>query len=734
MCGPRSDGLRPSASRLVFLATVLSTLHAPELSAQTTLTVNTTNDVDDGVCDATHCSLREAINAGNAAGGAVIAFNIPGAGPHSIRPTSNLPLLMGDVTLDGTTEPDFTGTPVIELDGTLAGGFAQGLAVAGSGNVIRGFVVNRFSDVGISIGSGAEDTVVEGCYVGTDVTGTVALGNGHIGILIGQATNNIVGGTTPAARNLISGNPEGITVVDVTATGNAILGNYIGTDVSGTTGVPNGVGVALLAPGNTVGGSAEGEGNLISGNTGNGVSLGPPDATGNLIAGNYIGVDASGSVALGNDIGVWVDNVADNTIGGTTAAARNVISGNREGITLWEAGATGNRVQGNYIGTNSAGDLAIPNDMGVPIYAPGNLIGGTEAGAGNLISGNETNGVNFYGEDATGNTVQGNLIGTDATGTAALGNGESGIAIQNAAGENTVGGTDAAARNVLSGNTFGILIGDLSVTGTRIQGNYIGTNATGDAVIPNAQTGILLWGQNTVIGGSEDNAGNVISGNVFAGIDLGGGSTGTTIQGNYIGLDATGSTALGNDLGIFVDFSPANTIGGTAAGEGNVISGNVTRNIEINGLDAAGNTLRGNLIGTDATGMVALESGRAILVFDAPDNTIGGTEAGAGNVISGNRPGISIEGPSATGTVIQGNYGPMSRARPPWGMAERPSGSPTARPTTRSAVQNPEPGTSSPTGPGSESESSRTPAPETGFSPMPSSTTPGWESRSTGTA
>ncbi len=700
---------------MVLLSLLLTPLGA---RAQTTFTVNTADDVDDSVCDVLHCSLREAIAASNqVAGGAVIAFHIPGGGPHTIQPASPLPALESDITLDGTTEPDFAGAPVVELDGSAAGP-AHGLEIMLSNNTIRGLVINRFEWNGIQIHTDGANNLIEGNFIGTDVTGTLDLGNG-VGVGIGDAQNNTVGGTTPAARNLISGNMEGITVVGETATGNVVVGNYIGTDITGTAAVPNDTGVLLLAPGNTVGGTAPGSGNLISGSTFNGVNLGPPNATGNVIQGNYIGVDATGTSALGNDVGVWVDNVTENLIGGTDAGARNVISGNREGITLWNAGATDNVIQGNYIGTNAAGDEAIPNGMGIPVYSPGNRIGGTEAGAGNLISGNDTNGVNLYGEYATGNTVEGNLIGTDATGTQALGNGEFGVAVVMAAGnviggtaagagntasgngiggitlwgsdtqnntvqgnhlgtdptgtvavansesgigiydgasDNLIGGTDAGARNLLSGNTYGILIGDAIATGNIIQGNYIGTDGSGALAIPNAQTGILLWGQNTVIGGAEAGAGNVISGNGFAGIDLGGGSSGTIIQGNYIGTDASGTVALGNDLGIFVNFSADNVIGGTAAGAGNVISGNTGRNITINGLDAAGNTIQGNFIGTDVTGTVALENGRALLILDAPDNLIGGTASGARNIISGNLPGISIEGPDATGNVIQGNY------------------------------------------------------------------------------
>ena len=197
---------------------------ASGLSAQTTFTVNTTDDLDDGTCDAGHCSLREAITAANwTPVGGIIHFSIPGAGPHTIQPLAALPALEGDVIIDGTSEPDFAGTPVIELDGSLAGG-AHGLDLVGSQNLIRGLVINRFPWNGISINTDCTFNVIEGNFIGTDVTGTLDLGNGNAGVLIGQAANNTVGGTTAAARNLISGNLEGVTIVDPTATGNVVAG------------------------------------------------------------------------------------------------------------------------------------------------------------------------------------------------------------------------------------------------------------------------------------------------------------------------------------------------------------------------------------------------------------------------------------------------------------------------------------------------------------------------------
>lgn len=585
---------RPFVTRLLTVLVLVWCLPL-DLAAQTTVAVNTTDDLDDGTCDATHCSLREAITASNnAADGGIITFNIPGSGPHTIQPSSALPPLEDGVLIDGATQPGFAGAPVIELDGSLAGE-AHGLDVVGSNNLIRALVINRFAWNGISINTDCTDNVIEGSYIGTDVSGMLARGN-SVGVLIGQAQRNTVGGAPPGSGNVISGNQEGVTIVDVTATDNVVIGNYIGTDVTGTSAIPNGIGVLLLAPNNRLGGPTVGARNVISGNQFNGVDLGPPNATGNVIEGNYIGVDATGTAVLGNDIGVFVNDVANNTIGGT------------------------------------------------------------EEGAGNLVSGNVGGGLAIAGEFARDNTVVGNLIGTDATGTAALGNVEAGVALLQGASENTIGGSEPGAGNVLSGNVFGVLIADSTGSGNQILGNLIGTDAAGNQAIPNFQTGILLWGTNNVIGGVEAGARNVISGNGFAGIDLGPGSTGTMIRGNYIGTNSAGTAVLGNDLGIFVNFSPNNVIGGTEPGAGNVISGNLGLNININGLDASENTLQGNYIGTDATGTVALPTGRALLIQDAPNNLIGGTQPGARNVISGNYLGISIEGPTATENVIAGNY------------------------------------------------------------------------------
>src|SRR5262249_2642793 len=146
---------------------------------------------------------------------------------------------------------------------------------------------------------------------------------------------------------------------------------------------------------------------------------------GNIVEGNYIGVDVTGAVALGNGSGVDLTSGAQsNTIGGTSASARNIISGNAgTGVFLTESITLNNAVIGNYIGMDVTGAVALGNwGDGIRVLnSPDNFIGGTTAGAGNIISGNGGFGVLLLGHDASGNFVQSNRIGTDAAGMVAIG-------------------------------------------------------------------------------------------------------------------------------------------------------------------------------------------------------------------------------------------------------------------------------------------------------------------------
>ncbi|HEV3229185.1 MAG TPA: PKD domain-containing protein [Solirubrobacteraceae bacterium] len=548
-------------------------------------------------------SLRSAIQSANAqAGSDVIDFSI-GSGSQTIAPASPLPAITGPVVVDGTTQPGFSGSPLIRVDGASTSS-ASGLLIEANSVTVRGLALTGWA-VGIQIDQHSANRIV-GNEIGTH--SGAALPNGT-GVYIGNgSSNNTVGGTTAADRNLISGNTgSGVFLIGAQTTSNVIEGNYIGTNAAGTGAQPNadrGIYIVQGASGNMIGGPAAGAGNLISGNTGDGVEVSDAGTTANVIAGNYVGINAAGTAAVANRRGVLVTGGATHTtIGGTTPGARNVVAGNRDdGVELFAAGATGNVVEGNYIGTNAPGTAAVANggpDGGVYIggNAANNTVGGTAPGAGNLISGNAQNGVDIYAPGTTGNLVQGNYIGTNAAGTAAIGNAKEGVFLEGGATGNTIGGTTPSARNVISGN-------------------------------------------------------------VFNGVEALSGANANLIEGNYIGTNPAGTGAVGNVDGVAISDAPNNTIGGTAAGAGNLISGNTDSGVAVYGSSATGNVLQGNLIGTtaDGSGVLANLGTDAISIGGgAAHNTIGGTAVGAGNTIANAGNGVEVNGASTTGEQILGN-------------------------------------------------------------------------------
>lgn len=384
----------------------------------------------------------------------------------------------------------------------------------------------------------------------------------------------------------------------------------------------------------------------------------------NVIAGNYIGTNVSGTIAFGNSDGIAVDNSADNTIGGSGPTAGNVISGNRgSGVRILSAGASGNILQGNFIGTIASGESALANNLdGVRINdAPGNTIGGQIPGAGNVISGNRGMGIRIIFAGASGNVVQGNLIGTDTTGTRRIGNSSAGVRIDSAA-NNVIGGASNATRNLISGNIgLGVeILGNASpATNNQVQGNLIGTDITGTIALSNLYGGVGLYGApGNLIGGSSAGQGNVISGNSGNGLMIGEPrnfkASGNLVQGNLIGTDVTGTKPLGNNGdGVTLSINASdNVIGGSSAGQGNVISGNKAWGVRLV-YGSSGNTVDGNLIGTDLTGINPLGNllHGVYLTSDANDNMIG---SGAGNTIAYNGgAGVAVQ--SGSGNSIQRN-------------------------------------------------------------------------------
>jgi len=531
-------------------------------------------------------------------------------------------------------------------------------------NIISG---NKAGGVWLS-DSGTDNNKILGNYIGVNVGGDVALGN-EDGVGIGyEARSNIIGGATEGERNIISGNAHnGVWFRDLGTNNNKVLGNYIGTDVTGTVALGNagdGVNICCEAQLNTIGGTTKAERNIISGNGGNGIWLSDSGTKNNKVSSNYIGTDASGTIKLANlrnGVGI-IGGAQNNIIGGTTEGERNIISGNNEdGVRIEGAGTNNNKVSGNYIGTNANGTAALGNSgIGVSLDdgTQDNTIGGTTKGERNIISGNDGPGVNIAGAGTNNNKVSGNYIGTDLTGTVDLGNSASGVDIVDRAQSNTIGGTTAGERNIISGNdSNGVWIINPGTDNNTISGNYIGTNAKGDAALENLHNGVYIGNeaQFNTIGGNTQGARNIISGNVHAGVSIADSSTNNVVAGNYIGTDVNGTKPIENK-GNGVDLGDgANTIGGTTEGERNIISGNGGNGIHISGSGTHDNKVVGNYIGTDVNGTADLgNSGHGITIVEgAQTNTIGGTTSGERNIISGNYVGVSIE---TSNNKVLGNY------------------------------------------------------------------------------
>lgn len=499
-----------------------SELRSPDATAQT-FVVTTTADTGDG-------SLRKAIHDANLHPGLdYINFAI-GGGVQTIQPKTYYEVIVSPVVIDGTTQPGYAGQPLIELDGSLLRKdqpYDIGLEIDVQGTTVRGLAINRFV-IGIVIDTSGGD-IIEGNYIGTDPTGGQPLPDSLVGVGL-YGPNNRLGGTTLSSRNVISSCWHNVEIIGNQAfgndvgSGNLVQGNIIGLDASGTLALPGPVpeaGITIWeSDHDTIGGTDPGAGNIISGNL-DGIYIGNTSlSSDNVIRGNFIGLDITGTKAPGNSRGGIVIYGGVNTIvGGTQPAARNSIAGNaQEGVRL-RAGATGNTIQGNYIGTDSSGTLNLGNYDGV--YSKGahdNLIGGLSSGAGNVISGNVNNGV-FLDTSTTGTIVQGNLIGVTVKNglMVPLGNGNCGVDIA-LSSRNMIGGVDNGAQNTIGGNLYhGIIITGAGADSNSAQGNYIGTDETGD-VIGNQIDGILIDGSYDTVGGSAVGATNYISNNGGAGI------------------------------------------------------------------------------------------------------------------------------------------------------------------------------------------------------------------------
>ncbi len=433
------------------------------------------------------------------------------------------------------------------------------------------------------------------------------------------------------------------------ANGGTISDCYIGTASDGVTPFPNQYGIGLS--GGTYGAYNLGyarnttiRNNVLSGNTAAGIVMEGSGTQNNVVVGNRIGVSANGDLPLSNHYGIIVmTNAKNNRIGGTTAADRNIISANTE-IGIYIESADSNVVCGNYIGVDATGtrtfeyapDSAIQAN-GVEINTTGkhNLIGGSTPEARNIISGNRVYGCIYYG-NCSKNNIAGNYIGTDVTGTAAIPN-ATGICVDGSSNHNIM------EYNVLSGNrSYGLFIVTRGTDGNIFRGNKVGTDATGTTALPN-DVGLMLAAdaKDNVIGGDAPEDRNLFSGNLYAGIEVtDAGTENNRIAGNFVGVDATGNQPLPNGNGIIVSALVKHL-----DIDHNVISANSGFGVVITDR-ADSNVVRRNKIGTGTDTLIALGNGGAgvLLGGGTTHNLIGGDSEG--NVIAHN---------DSAGIVLTGN-------------------------------------------------------------------------------
>ena len=494
----------------------------------TTFTVTSPGDAidpGDGVI-----TLREAIiDANDNSGPDTIEFLLPGSGVRTISPTSPLPTITDAVTIDGTSVAGYSGMPLIELDGSSSG-VASGLVIEADDTTVLALAINRFDQFGVLI-SAADRVVVEASYIGTDATGQSDLGNNRHGIYLVNSNNCRIGGSFAGGGNVISGNGDAGNVADGIRVdgggGHLFYGNRIGTDADGDTAIGNsndGMHIRLGSTSNTIGGTTSGHRNIISGNVFDGIEINGQTTTGNRVLGNYLGTDASGLNSVANGDGIELDNTAGNAIGSIDPGGGNLISGNSgDGIELFN-GSTLNTIVSNRIGTDVTGLVALPNVRNGILALSGsnaNTIGGVTALARNVIAGNLSDGIELSGVGTNANVVIGNYLGTAADGNTAIGNGNDGVYVLSGAADNVIGGTTPGSGNLISGNAFdGVEINGNTTTNNRITGNWIGTDASGLVAIPNGSDGIELEAAiGNFIGGNTPAAGNVISGNASDGIE-----------------------------------------------------------------------------------------------------------------------------------------------------------------------------------------------------------------------
>ncbi|HNL26271.1 MAG TPA: FG-GAP-like repeat-containing protein, partial [bacterium] len=454
---------------------------------------------------------------------------------------------IGDGTIQGRNyifNNTYNGSPgiIIEHVGSdsniVAGNFIgteDGVTPSGNGTdgvIVRlGAKYNRIGDAnaqiynvisantnhGILIES--DSNMVVRNLIGTDSTGTVAMGNQGYGIHILNAVGNMIGDGTLAGRNIISNNSSnvlnGAGIMVENSSGTSILGNFVGTDITGLAAMPNwsgggaGSGVTLDNSSYNVVGDGTDAGRNVFGNNGSGADFPVQiyiqnNSNYNLVAGNYVGTDSTGTSSLGTGNGIGVYGSVNNQIGLNAGAAANVIAGNGgDGIILNNADST--KVFQNYIGVDRTGATALPNNNGIVLEngTQNALIGNNTGSGGNIVSGNSNQGIRIQDVGTDSNLIIGNLIGTDLSGSTAIPNGNDGIQIDGGSA-NQVG--EIGSGNVISGNSGnGIaIIGNTGISAYNVVlHNLIGVAIDSVTALGNAGNGVFIAGISTFAHNNE---------------------------------------------------------------------------------------------------------------------------------------------------------------------------------------------------------------------------------------
>jgi len=457
------------------------------------IVVNSTGDEPDetnnDVCETDTgngvCTLRAAImhaNYKNSTGGTVIKFDI--SHDNSYTPTTiDVPSALPSLGVPGITiqGPNLHDGSVLVLDGDE--GDYPGLTIKTDNCSIIKLTIVNFGGFGIVAEGTDTNAVAETLIIGNTIGDMVPLNfldkpNGG-GIKLLNTTLSTIGGETSADRNVIAGN-NGPGILIYGGSTNFVQGNYVGVKADGLTPLPNNTGVYISgSDDNSIGGNTVGSRNILSGNRGDGISLVGVD---NLVQGNYIGTDSSGTVAVPNGgDGIWVWSTspenAENQIGGPGPGQGNLISGNTLSGIYVEV-SDDNIIQGNIIGLNAAQTAALPNLFGITLKAAWtNWIGGSIAGAGNVIAGNEQQGIlvhgNESGEACYDTSILGNFIGLNSSGQA-FPNGLDGILLEDYSHGTNIGGNNDDDENTIAyngGNGIAIEAAYAKVMGNKIYGN-----------------------------------------------------------------------------------------------------------------------------------------------------------------------------------------------------------------------------------------------------------------------